>query len=320
MIVIYAHPEDEFYPAVVLRTLYVATGLRDVSMYIIPRRRIKLDNIVRYSRVPVELFKEKIHIVQDYITVLSQIRNSDSKILIITSLPDIQFQSSLPICNYDILGTVDSRSLVLIIDELGVLTRSLSEDEELRKRVLCISPRSRYGKLAYDAIAVIYHLFVRRLTVTVEIPEQELGDLDLSELFYLMRHILDSCKVIDNFLIVSPRTLVYTLRHIFLDRGVLVDLVETKLVFDHVNGSCIQEIVIDLYRSRTLEYLGRYTCTLRGRILEVPYLSRSGDVRLLKFYIDYERGRVCFSRDLCYEYVSQEREQELIQEFGTFLQ
>ncbi len=312
MIVVYAYPEDEFYPAVILRTLYAALGLRDVAMYIIPRKRIRVDYVARYGRVPVELLKERVAIIQDPHRVLELLKKSSLKILLLTSDIGLNVQS----CSASLVEKLEMESTAIVIDELGILARAIAEDRELLKRVLCSISKSRYGKLAYDAIGVLYHVCIKKIAHKIEIPEQELGDLSLSELFYLMKHVLDSCKIIDNFLVVSPRALVYTLRHMFLNRGIFLDLVETKLMFDHVRGECVEEIVVDVYRSRTLEYLGRYTCTLRGRMLEVPYIREDGSIKYLKLYIDYEHGKVYFNSKICYERPSSEREQEIIQELG----
>ncbi len=312
MLIVYAHPLDEFHPAVLLRALYVATGLQNSIMYII-KRRLRVSNLVRYSRVPVSLFREKVRIQKDVSEVLSLLRDHDWRIVL---LSPARWRCST--CQEIIQARIDFSKLAIVVDEAGSLANLIMNDENLVHKIVHFRDRPLYGKFSYDAVSVLYSIYIRDIPSVVKVPSQDTEELSLSELFYLMRHILDSCKIVDNFLILSPRTLIYALRHALQDRGILVDLAESRLSFDHVRGECTEEIVIDLYRDRTLEFLGRYTCTLRGRILEIPFVDKSGRVRLLKFYIDYERGRVYFNEKIYYERVRPEKESDIISCLGTF--
>ena len=284
--IVYTYPEDIYYAGVLLRTAYIATKL---SKYIIvTKRRVKLGDLVRYSRIPIKTFKEIVSIRKDHVDVYKSIMENihDNDTVIVVSRYG---NGALSMRD---LNKISARNLVVIVDEYGYY-RELDWNINLYRYWT-----DMFNNPAYEAVSLIYLLYVRNVEYRVDI-EQDLSNLDYGELMHIMRSILQSVESISNFYIINPRTLVFSLRHIFRKYGFIIDVVDTSVDLNHVDGKIFEKIVIEVYNYGNLTYLGSYEITFDGNILTVPVVDKSGSIRYLKFFIIPDRGKICVSPTVC---------------------
>ncbi len=295
LLLVYADPSEIFYPSVILRTLYIGTGLRDVNTILLIRRRFKLSDLARFSRVPAEHIDKMLILPADDV-VIQEIENfSPEKIVLVTDLTDIDIPQL-----ENISELKQANKICIVIDDRGKFTRLLLENNNLRQRCL------RYwlgifAKPCYETISLLYELIIRDIPSKLyEPPEQDLSEFNISELFYILSHIRDSIVNINNFLFLSPRTLVFSLRHVFLNYGYFVDLVDTQVKFDHVTGTVEEVIKIYIYDSQRLLRVWEEEIVLKDRTLELPFITKNGTLKKLKLVIDPDKRRIIVSKDLVY--------------------
>ena len=296
LLLVYADPLEIFYPSVVLRTLYIGTGLREINTILLIRKKFKISDLARFSRVPAEYIDKMLILPADDVVIQEIETFNPEKIILVTNstnnvnIPQIE--------NVNELKQLDK--MCIVIDDRGKFTNLLLENENIRKK--CLKYWSGvFAKPCYEAISLLYELIIRDIPSKLyEPPEQDLSEFNINELFYILSHIRDSIMSINNFLFLSPRTLVFSLRHVFLNYGYFIDLVDTQVKFDHVGGTVEEIIRICIYDAQRLLKIWEEEIVLRDRVLELPFITKNGTLKKLRLVIDPDKRRIIVSRDLVY--------------------
>ncbi len=220
-----------FDAAVLLRTLYVGLGATGWRFHLLAPRSW-LPRLVRESRVPPSV-------------ILSRVSWGAPKL-------------EEPVVVVD-AGGVPAWSLgfkprSLVVDYSGTISRQLHD----AVRVSGLGSTA----LTYEAVAVVYEFYIRRPpeAPTATAPGEAEGRLmlDARRLFYLARKMLEAVTVYDNYMVLEPSTVAYTLQRVFEGDGAIVEAYRTWLELDHVEGVARQHIEVRLY-SRRLEPRGTIT-------------------------------------------------------------
>ncbi len=277
MQIVLKNVQRDFQAAVILRTLYYGTGLKNTFLWIDHIRNPV--SFARYSRTPIEVIRSKVK--------TGSPRELRGNIYVID--PDAK----------DSIKDVDKID-TLIVD----FSRKTNEYPKVKAMGIQL--------LEYEAIAVIYELFIRRSKT--EIPD--LGNKEIPrEAIYFARKIVEGIRYLDSYPLVSPRLIIFALRHLVKKHKLLIDPEKTEIKTVDPNGKLKMKIKIKYY-NKALREVGEDEIILDENILEVPIWTEDDIVRV-RFFIDYDRKKVYLSRNF---YVSEAKSQkEVLEDFTRFL-
>jgi len=140
--------------------------------------------------------------------------------------------------------------------------------------------------LHYEAIS----LFARLFLVEKDKVDIDLKDEDIIDKLYFARKILDGIEFMDNYYIISPRLLLFSLKNFEKKYKILVDLERTEI---ELSDKLVEKIYVRFYDYK-LNELDRDVIVLEENYLEIPILVGKNKKRF-KFYIDFDRRRVFVS-------------------------
>ncbi|NPA23072.1 MAG: hypothetical protein GXO23_02070 [Crenarchaeota archaeon] len=291
--IIYVEPFDIFYPSVLLRTAYSALGKSLTSFTLITRRRVRLGDIARYSRVPIPRLREILSIREEHVNVSTGVLVSTNKDITTSSIGRI-------------MKFKEMEELTIVVDETG----------EMRQDGLEVFRTGFFDHPAYEAVALLYILYIRDLALVKKFKEHKsIPDIDYGELIYFMRNIASSISIMNNYPIIDPRSVVYTLRHVFRNHNMLLDLAKAEIGIDYSDNRVIEKVIVDIYRYRDLRYIRTETILFDGERLDTIFVTRSGALTRVSLYVDSDRREVCVDANVC---VSSRRE-DMSEELLSFL-
>ncbi len=264
-------PPSVFDAAVILRTLYAGLGVKEWRLTIVGLgKRIPLRLVVE-SRTPVEVLRAN---------VSTELEEPSKPVYVVD--PRGEPAWSLP------------PPSSLVIDYSGTYSSRLSEAKRVRSLGL--------NSLTYEAIGIIYEYWIRRLARTL--PRSEPYSRDIRSGVYIARKSLEAITVLDNYIILEPSTIVYTLRKIYLSQRAIIDPKTTAIRISHVNGLVREEIEATMYSAKGYSMLGSIKIVYTSGILEI--MDNKG--LAYRILIDPARRRACSAPGLC---VSLNTKQEL---------
>ncbi len=269
--VIVITPPSVFDAAVVLRTLYAGLGVKGWRLTIVGLgRRIPLRLIVE-SRAPVAVVRKN---------VTTELEEPGKPVYVVD--PKGEPAWSLP------------PPASLIIDYGGSYSFRLSDAQRVRSLGL--------NSLTYEAIGTIYEYWIRRLVGTES--QTEPYSRDVRSGVYIARKSLEAITVLDNYIVLEPSVIVYTLRKVYLNKRTIVDPETTSIRISHVDGALKEEIEATMYSAKNYSELGRIRIVYTRGVLEI--LDNQG--LAYRIVIDPARRRACSAPGLC---VSANSEQDL---------
>ncbi len=293
---VYANPRDIFYPAVVLRTAYIATGMENIQTILLSKKFFKISDLARFSRLPAE-YIDKILILPAEDVVLQEVKTFNPNFIVLVS-DKIKEYEEIKEINVECLKK--SEKVTVIVDDVGEFAEKVFNDLELHDRCYKFWT-GVFKRPCYETIALMYELVIRDIPERcVKYFEQDLSKVDISELFYILSHVKDSIFTLNNFVLVNPRTVVFALRHVYLNHGYYVDMVCTDVKLDHVRGHAEEIIKISIYDSKRLLKLWDDEVKLEGRVLEIPLIAKDGSVVRVRMFLDVDKSRIIVSKDLVY--------------------
>ncbi|MFH7903094.1 MAG: hypothetical protein QXQ19_01325 [Candidatus Aenigmatarchaeota archaeon] len=187
--IIWINKPKPFEAAAIVRFLYYSTGLENIDLFLSEIKRI--DSFVRYSKVPIEIIKEKI-----------KFDKPEGKFLVI----DPKGRS---IENYDL-----KEYSGFVIDFSKTL-----EGDKVRGIGL--------DMLHYEAISLFSKLFLKK---EKDIANFDISGLE-REKIYFAKKILDGIQFVDNYYFISPRLLYFCLKNFEKKFKILVDMENSEIVF-----------------------------------------------------------------------------------------
>ncbi len=266
-----ASPPSAFDIALIARTLYAALGSSNWRVYVYPSR-FSLASLAIEARLPLELVKERILGVNEPKIPVEQ------QIIIVDP-------HGMPVWNYQ-----DQPRLILI-DHKGMIEKKLC-GEVYRLRGLGLQNKT------YEAISIIYELIIRRLNnkrIVVKMVKQSLDPHEVHLALYLARKILEAKTYLGSIILLDPNTLAYALRSILRKYGYLIDIKETEIKIEHVEGKLIEKISFEVYDIKKLRRIGK---------LGVTFNTNSGEIaidlpweKILKLYMMGEK--ICIDEGTC---------------------
>lgn len=258
-----------FEAAVILRFLYYATGFENLEIYITNSKNI--NPLIRYSRVPIEEIKSSI--------IFNEVPKGN--FLIVSE--EGEDVNSINLDEYD-----------------GILIDFKNKYEGRKVKGLGIK------LLHYEAISVLTKIFLNKKLET-EMPK-DLNQEISREVIYFARKILEGLVFLDNFYFISPRLILFALRHIHKKFKVLVDEIKTEIIKDSKN---IKEKIYLAFYDRKLRKFHEDVAILDNNILEIPIVKKD-EIKRYKFFIDFDRRRVYLTEKF---FVSEEVNEENIKDF-----
>ncbi len=293
--IIYIEPADMFYPGVLLRTAYSALGDRLRKFLIVSRKKINIGDLARYSRLPLRKFRE-----------IVSIRNENVDVR-----PDIIVSPDADKVDREILGRIEKlkerENITIVIDERGIM----------KNIDATYFNTGTFNHPAYEAVSLLYILYIRDLAErSPTYYSQVIEDVDYGELIYFMRNLSSSILSVDNYPILDPRTVVYTLRHVFRNHGLFLDIANVSIDVDYLDGRVIEKIEVDIYRYKSLEYVRSDEIKFDGYSLDTLFISRRGEIIRIVLNVDPDRRKICLRPDIC---VSSEESEEPERALSLFL-
>ncbi|MEM1684519.1 MAG: hypothetical protein QXM04_02215 [Nanopusillaceae archaeon] len=187
--IIWINRPKSFEAAVITRFLYYSTGLKNIDLFLSEIR--KIDSFVRYSRIPIEVIKEKI-----------KFDKPKGKFLIINP-------RGKSIENYDL-----SNYSGFVVDFSETI-----EGDKVKGIGLDI--------LHYEAISIFSKLFLKKEKNMLDF---NISGFE-REKIYFARKILDGIQFLDNYHFISPRLLYFCLKNFEKNFKILVDMEDSEIVF-----------------------------------------------------------------------------------------
>jgi len=213
----------------------------------------KIGPFVRYSKIPIRVIKERVKF---------DIPNGDFLLV----HPKGKRLEEVDIKNYD----------GFLVDFSGRL-----EGEAVRSLGISL--------LHYEAISLFARLFlIEKNKVEIDLKEEDIRDK-----LYFARKILDGIEFMDNYYIISPRLLVFSLKNFEKKYKILVDLEKTEI---ELSDKLVERIYIKFYDYK-LNEIDRDIIVLEENYLEIPVLIGKNKKRF-RFYIDFDRRMVSVSNNL----------------------
>lgn len=246
----------------VLRTLYTALGARGWRLHLIGLGGRLPPKLLAESRVPISV-------------ALSNIDEA---------VPE---EVEGPVYAVDPRGEPAWR-----LEEPGLLVLDYSGG--LQKALGAI-PVSGAGlpSLTYEAAAVIYEFFVRR-----RVPPPPTGEAaysrDPRSGVYLARKLLEAITVMDNYVVLEPSVVVFTLRRVYLARGIYLDASSYRVEIEPREGRIREVIEADAYTKR-YRLRGRVRAVYEGRMVSIE----DWEGVAYRIELDAERRVACPAPGLC---------------------
>ncbi len=250
-----------FDAAVLLRTLYTAIGPEGWRLYISGLGGKLPLKLLSESRVPVSVATERVTV---------------------NKLPEPQGR----------VYVVDPRGIpawsleapdLLVIDYTGMARRLYSG----------ATPVSAAGlpALTYEAAALIYEFVVRRRSWE---PDKTPFSRDPRQGLYLARKMLEAVTVFDNYIVLEPTVITYTLRRVYLSKGLLIDPEAFRIDVDPVSGTVREEVRLRAY-NRRLKPKGCIVAKFDGFVL----LVEDWEGTAFKITVDAAHMKACAAPGLC---------------------
>jgi len=142
--------------------------------------------------------------------------------------------------------------------------------------------------LHYEAISLFARLFLVEKKIDIDLEGGDIRDK-----LYFARKILEGIEFMDNYYIISPRLLLFSLKNFEKKYGILVDLERTEI---ELSDKLVEKIYIKFYDYR-LNEIDKDVIVLEGNYLEIPVLIGKNKKRF-RFYIDFDRRMVFVSNNL----------------------
>jgi len=142
--------------------------------------------------------------------------------------------------------------------------------------------------LHYEAISLFARLFLVDNKANINLEDDEIRDK-----IYFARKILDGIEFIDNYYIISPRLLLFSLKNFEKKYKILVDLERVEIEL----GDRLTERIYVKFYDYKLNKIDEDVITLEKNYLEIPVFVGKNKKRL-KFYIDFDRRKVFVSNNL----------------------
>ncbi len=258
-----ASPPDVFDAAVLLRVLYTALGSRGWRAYIIGLGGKQLHRLVVESRVPAQVVRDRVS--------LTAPASHPEPVYVVDNRGEPAWLLETP--------------STIVVDYSGFYARGLG-DPVRRVRGAGLPSQT------YEAVGVFYEFLVRRRSW---VPRGEPWSVDPRSGLYLARKSLEALKVFDNFFLLEPSTIVYTLRRVYMREGLLLDPKRYNVDVDPVEGRARQEIEVEAYTRHSLRPRGVIRIVFRDFTLEVS------DWRGLRYRIvlDPFHRTACAAPGLC---------------------
>jgi len=260
-----------FEAAVIIRFLYYATGFENLNIYITNFKKSNINSLIRYSRVPVSKIKECV---------------------IFEEIPKGNFLIVSP--EGKEIDKIDlSRWEGILID-----FENKYEGEKIKGIGLDL--------LHYEAIAALTRIFLFNVKPP-EIP-RDLNEKIEKEMIYFAKKILEGIEFLDNYYFISPRLILFALRHIHKKFKVLVDETKTEIIKD--NKTLTEKIYLEFFDSKLQKFHEDFAI-LKNNILEIP-IVRKNEIKKYKFFIDFDKKRVYLMQNF---FVSEKVNKENIKDF-----
>ncbi|HID41542.1 MAG TPA: hypothetical protein EYP33_05235 [Pyrodictium sp.] len=261
--VVITTPPSIFDAAVLARTLYTALGREGWKLTIIGMgRRLPL-KLISEARLPVSVALSNISM-------------------------ELEAEPSEPVYIIDNRGEPAwnlEPPRTIIIDYGGTFAASFHD----AKRVRGLGAPS----LTYEAITVLYEFFVRRKSWGPAYSRA--FSRDIRSGVYLARKVLEAIQVFDNYIVLEPSVIAFTLRKVYLNKGLLVDPDTFKLEVNVVDGAVEEHIMLKTYSIRGLRSIGNIEVKFNGEVLEIH--DQEGTA--YRIVIDAYRRIACCAPGLC---------------------
>jgi hypothetical protein len=268
-IVIYT-PPSHFDAAVILRTLYAGLGV-DVKwkVYIVGLgKRVRL-KLVSDSRVPAKVLVERLEMKEPNYKNAACVFVVDPKG---EPIWNIGFKPDFIVLDYTSTS----------FDESKVGSKCVRRVRSLGLPVL-----------TYEAIGVIYASLIRPLYIS-RTRIYDVHYVDARKAVYIARKFAEAMKSFDNYLLFEPNTIVYVLRRVYTEEGLLIDPEEYKVDIDPVKGIVKETIIMNAY-NRRLNFKGNVIVEITTNKITIS------DWRGLRYklYLDRLRKLVCLNKEAC---------------------
>jgi hypothetical protein len=261
--VVVASPPSVFDAAVIARTLYTGLGTAGWTLYVTGLGRRFPVRLLTESRLPAAVARERI--------ILDRLPETRGRVYVV----DPRGRPA---------WSLEEEPSVLLVDYAGLLRRALDAE-----------PVSGAGfpSLTYEAATVIYEFFIRR-----RVPPPPSGERAHSEDprtgAYLARKLLEALTVFDNYVVLEPSVVVYTLRRLYTSRGLILDPAGYRFDIDPVTGGIREEIEMRLYDKR-LRPRGNVVAVFDGVVFRLMEDGRE----TYAVEIDSARGVACLAPGFC---------------------
>ena len=147
--------------------------------------------------------------------------------------------------------------------------------------------------LTYEAGTVVYEFFARR-RVTPPPSGSNAYSKDIRAGLYLARKLLEALSVFDNYYVLEPSTVAYTLRRIYINRGLLLDPASYSIDVDPVTGEVREVVKLQVFTKR-LSPVTHVVAKFDGKVVEVV----EGEETVFRIEFDPPRMTACAAPGLC---------------------
>ena len=252
-----------FDAAVIARTLYTGLGPKGWRLYIAGLgSRLPL-RLITESRIPVRVAKTSI--------VMDTVPSGPGPVYVVDPRGRPAWK-------------VDEEPGLLLVDYSDMLRRPLGA-----------KPVSTLGapSITYEATVAIYEFFVRRRLRPAPRGRNAFSP-DPRRGSYLARKLLEAVSVFDNYVVLEPSVVAYTLKRVLLAQGLIVDPAGYRVEIEPLGGSVVERIELDVY-DRRLKEKGRAEVVFNGSLVSVTCCGEE----LFRIEIDPERRVACSAPGLC---------------------
>jgi hypothetical protein len=261
--VIVITPPSIFDVAVILRTLYAGLGPRGWRLTVVGLGSKLPLKLITESRTPVSIVRKNVS------TLLEE---PGEPIYIVDPRGSPAWQHPPPSS--------------IVIDYSGSYSSKLSS----AKRISSLGLNS----LTYESIGIIYEYWIRR------IPRQKHTSLepyskDIRSGLYIAKKVLEALSVFDNYVLLEPSVLAYTLRKVYIANRILLDPSSTEVRIDHIDGKVSETISIEAYSARNLRKIGQIILEYKEGVLDIYDI----DGLAYRIIIDINRKQACSAPGLC---------------------
>ena len=256
-------PPSLFDAAVLARTLYTALGTRGWRLTIIGIGRKLPMKLISESRLPVSVAKANIS-------------------------TELDSEPAGPVYIADSRGEPAWRldpPRAIIIDYGGAFASGFRDARRVRGLGV--------PSLTYEAITLIYEFFIRRNNWRPDYSKA--FSRDVRSGLYLARKILEAVQVLDNYVVLEPSVLAFTIRRVYMNKGLVIDPIKANIEIDVVEGRVHQRIVLKAYSMRGLRDAGDIEVVFDGETVDI----HDKDGLAYRIVIDAYRRIACSAPSLC---------------------